>query len=414
MPDQTGLDERLAGGREALLADITQPSMERLAARAAVLRRRRRAARGGAAALAVVAAVALVVRPGGEPAREVAEPPRVSPVYEAEGITINGLPDPFAALDVPGTVVDVEFADPEHGYAVSACEGTGGCRPSFAATADGGRTWASTPLPREVDARSRPELATFGVDRLVLRAGDRAYASRDGGRTWVGATVADAPTEPVAGDLLRLGGNGDTCAGGRVEVWGPDAAPRGPLPRQPAFGVCWVAQAPTATGAWWVGGMSADGRAAVAVTPDGGRTWQTKPLAVAGAARVATLGRYAYALVTGPGGELRAVFRSADRGATFTRVPATRLPGGVAGDAVPLLDGRLLLVEPAAADRVEPGGRWHVSADDGATFKRAAGTLPAVGRLARTPAGYVAYDLFNAGWTAFSTDGSTWRKLELR
>jgi hypothetical protein len=28
-----------------------------------------------------------------------------------------------------------------------------------------------------------------------------------------------------------------------------------------------------------------------------------------------------------------------------------------------------------------------------------------------TPGGYLAYGLFNADWAAYSSDGSTWRKL---
>jgi hypothetical protein len=73
---------------------------------------------------------------------------------------------------------------------------------------------------------------------------------------------------------------------------------------------------------------------------------------------------------------------------------------------VPLLDGRLLVT---GTDQ-----RWYVSADDGRSFSQAAGSLPPVGRLARTDAGYVAYQLFSNGWAAYSADGSTWRKLQIR
>jgi photosystem II stability/assembly factor-like uncharacterized protein len=412
MPDRTDLDERLAGGRAALLAEIAQPPLERVTARAAAIRRRRRRVRGAGAALVAVAAVAFLVRPDSQPPPEVAQPPRPEPVYAAEGITINGLPDPAAALDLPGTVTDVEFTDPEHGYAVTACFGAGaGCRPAFAATSDGGRSWTERPMPAGVPRDAHTELVVFVDGSLTLRAGDRTYSVRDGDAgedepRWHPASAGNATLSAVrAGEVLRLRPGGPGCAGGVVEVWTPGFAPRGALHRQPDLDVCWVSAVPSATGAWWVGGVSG-GRAAVAVSRDGGATWRREVFSVDGTARVALLGGHVYAVASGVDGALRAVFHSADRGESFRRVDTGALPKAMAGDPVPLLDGRLLLVEPT--------GEWQVSKDDGATFRAAVGTLPAVGRLARTPAGYVAYDLFNAGWTAFSADGTTWRKLDLR
>jgi photosystem II stability/assembly factor-like uncharacterized protein len=407
VPDRNRLDERLAGGRAALLADIDQPSLDRIGSRAAGIRRRRRRVRGGAV-LAVVALAALVViRPGDDPAPRVAQPPPDQlPVYVGDGITINGLPDLSAALDLPGTVVDVEFADPEHAYAVSACgsEHPATCRPSLAATTDGGRTWETRAFPPGVDRRERPELEVFSPYRLLIRIGALAYSSKDAGQTWRETIVGDLPSAMSGGDLLRPGQGGSRCAGGRVEVWTPDFGPRGPLSRQPDLDVCQVVPAGDAGRAWWAGG-TAGGQAAVAVTRDRGAGWRSQALAIAGSARVAVLGSHVYAFVIDPDGRLGAVFHSADRGASFYRTGSTNLPPGLAGDPVPLLDGRLLV---AGSD-----GRWWVSKDDGRTFVRASGTLPAVGRLARTPAGYVAHDLFHGGWSAFSTDGSTWRKLDL-
>jgi hypothetical protein len=54
-------------------------------------------------------------------------------------------------------------------------------------------------------------------------------------------------------------------------------------------------------------------------------------------------------------------------------------------------------------------GRRH----EGLTF-RAAGGLPAVSRLWRTPGGYVAIDVVADGYAGFSTDGAGWRKLQIR
>jgi photosystem II stability/assembly factor-like uncharacterized protein len=407
VPDRNRIDERLAGGRAALLATIEQPPLDRIGSRAAAIRRRRRQVRGGAA-LAVVALVALaVIRPGDGPAPRVAQPPpEKPPVYAGNGITINGLPDPGSAVNLPGAVVDVEFVDPEHGFAVSACGGEhpANCRPSLAATTDGGRGWTVRTFPPGVDRRERPELEVFDPRRLVITIGRLAYVSADAGQTWREFVVELHPAQMRAGDLLRPGGAGTGCVDARVEVWSAEVGPRGRLTNQPALDACQIVPAGNGGRTWWVGGASG-GQAAVAVTHDGGATWQPQPLPAGGTARVAALGSHVYAFVLDPSGRLGAVFHSADRGASFDPTGTTALPAGVAGDPVPLLDGRLLVAGP--------DGHWWVSKDDGRTFVRGGGNLPMVGRLARTAAGYVAYDLFHAGWSAFSTDGSTWRKLDL-
>jgi hypothetical protein len=111
--------------------------------------------------------------------------------------------------------------------------------------------------------------------------------------------------------------------------------------------------------------------------------------------------------VLGSDGVISAIYRSDDSGEHFARTSPERVvpPPALAGEPVPLLDGRLLV---AGTDH-----RWYLSEDDGRTFTQADGTLPVVGRISRTTAGYVAYDLFGGGWAAFSVDGSTWRKLQV-
>jgi photosystem II stability/assembly factor-like uncharacterized protein len=145
------------------------------------------------------------------------------------------------------------------------------------------------------------------------------------------------------------------------------------------------------------------GQPAVATTRDGGRTWSPQVLPGEGAARVTVMASHAYVVVTGVGADdLRAIYHSVD-GGPFNAVPDRRgRPEEIAGEPIALLDGRLV----AVAD-----GRWYVSDDDGETFTMAEGNLPVVGGLARTAAGYVAYDLFHQDWAAFSTDGATWRKF---
>src|SRR6266508_3237431 len=103
--------------------------------------------------------------------------------------------------------------------------------------------------------------------------------------------------------------------------------------------------------------------------------------------------------------EILAIEHSTDGGRTFQRTFHGGVPGTVAGDLVPLADDRLLL---AGSDH-----HWYVSADHGASFRDAPDLLP-VNRIARTQAGYVAYDLLGGGWCAFSVDGVSWVKLNVK
>ncbi|MGN9911942.1 WD40/YVTN/BNR-like repeat-containing protein [Phytohabitans sp. LJ34] len=396
MPD---LETRLARERDGLLDAIEQPPLERVGARATAIRHRRRARRVGAVLAVVAVAGFAALRPWSTDQKPppVADPsPSPGVVYTDAGITINGLTgDPI--LDLRGQVTDVDFTDPDHGYALVRCEdGSTPCAPSLARTVDGGLTWARATLPPTADADL--DLTAFPDGRLVVAG----YVSTNGGETWLATTRPNgAATAVGAGQLLRLGG--DT-----VEVWSSMFGYRGELVKQPeGMAVKWVAGAPTATGAWWVGGTR-NGAPAVAVTRDGGRKWTVHPLGATGStAQVAVLGERVYVTVLGAEREISAIYLSTDSGQRFTPTTAGRVapPDKLAGEVVPLLDGRLLAT---GADR-----RWYLSDDDGRTFTQADGNLPAVGRIVRIPAGYVAFDLFGSGWTAFSVDGSTWRKLQV-
>ncbi|MEV4758083.1 hypothetical protein AB0J86_23605 [Micromonospora sp. NPDC049559] len=409
------LDVRLAQGRVDLLDRIDGPPLERLRRRAAA-RRRRRGLGVAVALLGVVAATALAGRvlgpDGARPAP--AASPSADPAYSADGIVVHGLVGGANVWELPGAIGDVEFTDPRHGYLLTSCPGTDPCRRDTARTSDGGLTWTVHELPPDVARTAGGELLAFPAGPLMI-TGPTTYASLDGGGSW---TAADPPPAGTAAgtagpdDLLRPGDGGTAGCGAQVRLWRQGAVhDSGPV-RQPPLGVCWVADAPATDGGWWVGGVR-DGRAVVAVTRDGGGSWQsavleTPPGALA-SVEVAQLGSHAYAAVLGPGGELYSLWHSADGGRTFARTRSAGAGGGgpaaLAGALVPLLDGRLLV---AGTDR-----RWYLSADDGRSFRRAEGTLPAVGRLARTRAGYVAYDLFGSGWVAFSADGTTWRKLQI-
>jgi hypothetical protein len=95
----------------------------------------------------------------------------------------------------PGRLQAVDFADPEHGWAAAEEGDEGHPRAALYATADGGRTWARTPirLPYRYSQVGYASFAAVGahlVYALVRKSGDTSqssgymYASRDGGRHW--------------------------------------------------------------------------------------------------------------------------------------------------------------------------------------------------------------------------------------
>lgn len=412
------LDERLGAARARLLDEIDQPDLAAVTARAAVLRRRRRAGRAGAALLALVAVGALVTRPWpdrGAPVAPATSPtptPTSANIYLDLGLTVNGLVTGQRITELPGDVRDVEFVDPDRGWVLAGeCpKGAGTCRLTLAGTEDGGLTWRVAPISTGPTGGDPPDLVTLGPDTLVLHwpAGPSSL-STDGGATWRAAPAASGPAPTTIGVhdrlLLRRGGSG--CAGSVVELWQAGRGNAGPVASPPPLDVCWVGTVRSAEGGWWVGGTLPGGRAAAAVSYDGGARWQRYEFdGEAGSARVATLGAQAYAAVVDATGALRGIYHSTGRGSQFAR---TWRGGGepytLGGELVPLLDGRLLVTDGT--------DRWFVSATGGQSFTRAAGLPSRVGRLARTQAGYVVYNVVADGWTAFSADGATWRKLHV-
>jgi hypothetical protein len=267
---------------------------------------------------------------------------------------------------------------------------------------DGGATWRTQHSTLHRDGQNRD-----GQNRDGQHRDGQALAWPRGGRPQV---VREAS------GIVR-----PSCAGNAVYGWLPApradggvSAPRtdglsGPSlvrpPAQPGIDACWAAPVPDANGGFWVGGIK-DGKAAVAVTYDGGAHW--KPFvfeeeAGASGARVAHLGRDLYVVTYG---RRFATYHSADFGATFgpPQPQAGQVPKTLKGDPIALLDGRMLVIG-------DTDGRWYVAADAaGAPSWTLAGKLHKTGWLERTAYGYVAHNL-TGNYTAFSVDGSTWRKL---
>ncbi|GAA0739050.1 hypothetical protein GCM10010199_62620 [Dactylosporangium roseum] len=393
--------------------DIEQPPLSVIAARANVLRRRRRLGRAGAACAVVglvLAGVAVTVTGEDQPPPDQPAASGPAGVWTAEDITVNGLP--HLPTDLPGKVRDVEFLDADRGFLLSAeCQGTTSCTTWVSATTDGGRTWRTRRAPgplASTAADAVPTMVVTGAPARIalLGAGPTPVLSTStDGETWdtgqrtVPAGDGAAPL-PSTAHLFTVG---SAPCGRRVLAVTPEGlvAP----PRQPrGLDVCWTAPVVGGDGSWWVGGRSA-GQPALAVSRDGGANWNMTTFPGTGQARTVTQGRDVFAVVVDPDtspARLLGVVSSVDGGATFGSVNPTAGQATIGGDPVPLLDGRLLIVDGA--------GHWLVSGDRGATWHRLAGLHP-TNRLARTQAGYVAYEM-SAIYTAFSVDGSTWQKLD--
>lgn len=414
------LETRLGAARTELLDRIETPELTEIRHRATVYRRHRSARRAGvvALALALVGTVVALVQPArgiDRPRPPVAATPTTSirPEWHGSGLTLLGLTADVS--DLPGDLYDVEFVDNDHGYALLAqCPKAGPCELAYATTADSGLTWTRrTPPVTAALAAALPTLVPLGPDTvalLSLNGGAGDWISRDGGRTWALAPAGSgAPVAAVGqGGRLVLAAGG--CAAHKVNALGTDGS-RWPLAEQPPLDVCWIAPTPAADGSWWVGGVADHGGPATAVSRDGGFSWQRFTFTGPGGAwtKVVPFGSEVYVLVvsgepgTGPAA-VHALYRSTDQGHTFARYGD---PAGVAtlvGDLVPLLDGRLVAAAPG----------WRISNPAGADFRDGSPDLPWVGRLQRTDAGWVAYDLFGSGWAAFSPDGSTWHKIHVR
>jgi hypothetical protein len=399
------LDTMLTGLRDDLRAAITPPDLAHVTGRARQRTVRRRMQVGAVAAVVAVSVAVPVLRSLPDADQSPAEP------------------------TVPAsTTFDVDFADPDHGYALgSDCtEPEGSCRLTLFASADGGRSWETSGLPKGGERYSWGQLTVLGADRLLVdRASDpdmrvSRIISTDRGRTWrdgeLGGVAAPAPlpgdarTHSVCVGEAEDGG----CRPG-VGALSPDGDTVVPAPAQPPLVEPQAGRFATEGGHFWAAGVDRrTGRWAISVTSNGGTTWSTTPVAIPGepsmndAWAVVEADGVLYAtlqgsIAKGPFG-LLAVFRSTDGGATWTnpwRATQDTVLQAVLGSPVATADGRLLVYSATTGT--------HESRDGGRTFTRSGQRLP--GEVQWTRGGYVAERGQHA--YAVSADGIRWRDFRI-
>ncbi|MEV4139198.1 sialidase family protein [Dactylosporangium sp. NPDC049742] len=395
MPDE--LETMLRAQR----LDFTQPPLAAITARARVLRRRRRAAQVGAVALGLLVAASFLIPrliPREAPPPQVAASPSAAPgaVYTGGGITINGLP--ALPRDLPGKIQDAEFIDADRGFLLTV-DCAAACTAWVNATLDGGRTWSTAQAPgafRSPPRGALPSLVVTG-SRITLLGADGTRASSTDGAGWDTASQPATTVDALPGDARLV------LRDGRLMALLHDGTTLVQPTAQPPLGLAWVAPVRAGDGSWWVGGADG-GHPAVAVSRDGGVTWKPTTFPGGGTAQVSFLGRDVYAALTDPTTTpptLLGVAASSDGGASFGQ-PRPLVATTIGGDLVPLLDGRLVIVDGDS--------HWLVSTDRGATWQRVQGLHPTK-RLSRTQTGWVAYEMSTI-YTAYSVDGTTWQKLD--
>jgi hypothetical protein len=395
----TGLEEL----RADLRAGIRRPDLGHVAGRARRQKVRRRTQIGSIVAVVLVIAVVPLLRSAPADDNRPANP---SPDYTYE----------------------VDFADADHGYALgSDCVTNELCWFTLLATTDGGRSWQPRTLPKASGRYKSGGMHVFGPNQVVFSlvgedgAPGGEFISDDAGRTWrgwSGLRASETATAIPAGASLMHICLDYTAGGGCVSGLGatvPDKGEVSPTPTQPplvrplqAGGV------PTAGGRYWAAGKDASsGRWAIAVSSDAGVTWATTQLDVPGepstaggdAWSVVEQGRVMYATVRGvfrsrtP--SLLAVFRSTDKGLSWTTVAPVAGVEEMTGSPIATTDGRLI-VYSGVDGTLE-------STDGGRTFTRSSVRLP--GKVTWTRGGYLAYRPEH-GW-AISRDGVNWRTLTL-
>lgn len=386
------LDSELRGLRDELTAAIPLPDLERVAGHA---RNRRRLQL--VAIAVVVVAVAVTV-----------------PLLRAS----RSAP-PATPLDARNTSYVLDFADHDHGYALTrTCPpGASSCVFALHRSADGGRTWTPRTLPPALDPETGYTSATMyvlgpdavAIDRPKGHDSERVYTT-DGGRSW------HRQQQPRQGDTSAPLADGalftSRCAEQPYSKTGhcPDVGTIDPktgqfvsTPTQPPLALYYrLGPSPLRNGGYWVVGATATGEAAVAITEDGGRTWSVGILPPAdmwgGDLRDLEVASSDGVLYAATGGDL---WTSTDDGRSWLLVPENPSERELHGFS-PLMagaDGSVLVAGESESWRSTDRGRTFVKAGRGHFGVK------------WTRGGYLS---FHSDQFALSDDGLNWREFSVR
>ncbi|MCW6005559.1 hypothetical protein K1W54_13365, partial [Micromonospora sp. CPCC 205371] len=329
-------------------------------------------------------------------------------------VNLASPPEPAGGGDpLPRGIIQwVRAADARHLYAAIQVCSDGSCDKTLVqiyASDNGGQGWT----PRG-DAISLYDPIVVGPSTLVASiAGKPAPAvSTNGGHTWTPAQLRSPAAEvPPGGTILCwTGPSPDWC---RPFVVDPADGWFAPLAEPPALGP--QAQWVRAGDRLWAAGTNPNGRPAVAVSTDAGRTWSTTILDCPRAecsAMVATTadGNTAYAVVDAP--YTRIVYRGGVTGGwtlvSTEKTPTQDTPGGersfVTADGTHVLYGS----EPVGG---LDGRTFSANSGPGTPYQRVVmDGLPAlVGAIRRAPDGWFFTFSYGPQRAVYgSTDGRRW------
>ena len=327
------------------------------------------------------------------------------------------------------------FPDPETGYMqgltfvspstayrfrTSCAAGAVTCDFILEVTDDGGRSWQRRPapvpaLPPNAD-RNNPLITLLGTRALLLTLGDMYQLSTDGGSHWTKQAAPKSTKSVSSSRLLDLSCPGASCENPRVVALDTKTWAAAPLRNQPPLPAMAGSTRVGADRSVWIAGRDRDGRAAVSVTRDGGRSWLTRTLPGAepkpdqmhvvnlGMDVATRNGKTAYAIESGSRDPQ--IYRTADGGRTWQLLSAPRgfRPAEDVATTV-LPDGRLVVTRVG----------WHetLASSDGVTFSKLV-DVPMMDSFTSFPGGVFGQltptDVKAIPEMSVTTDGRTWQR----